>query len=334
MHEQLHTKRTTFLAQVSQLRNRLRREGSSYSTVTTLFALMFAVSLLLDSFNPHRSQSSVNLISAGIVASLVLALLSIVKGKDLPRWAGLTLMIAHTLVTALIIGFSTTSQSVTTNLQEMPLIAFYLAWFYRKPVARICLYGGLTLIVGLGLLGPGSYLDTDYRLHEVIRLVLFMSLSLEIGFLWRGSSATDSNIDDLTGAHTRKELNRDLERELKRNARYGRSFTVVVVDLDNFKSINDSRGHHAGDQALVEVVANLAQGTRCTDSIYRYGGDEFVLLLPDTRESDAYTLLNRLHKDAPHPWSWGTAEATPHDSVGTLLARADAMMFEHKNLTR
>lgn len=314
----------------AELKSRIRRNGSSYSIVTTLFSFMFAVSLFLHLFASGHTRTELNLTGLGMFISIVLAAYCLVKGRLLPRWIGLAITGAQAAVTAVLLGFSTDTLSVSANFQTLPLMAIYLAWFYRKSIARTAIFISLAMIITLGVLGPGSYLDTNQALHEVIRLVLFMVLSVEIGILWKRRASSDSNTDDLTGASTRNELIRDTQRELRRNERYGTPMTVALIDLDDFKSVNDQHGHHAGDVVLTKVVDQLIDGTRCTDMVYRYGGDEFVLLLTNTREADARTLLSRLREGAPHAWSWGVAQAAVGDTTETLLNRADKEMFAHK----
>ena len=100
--------------------------------------------------------------------------------------------------------------------------------------------------------------------------------------------------DPLTGAYTRILLEERLTEEMDRARRYGLPFSLLLLDLDHFKSINDAFGHTRGDECLVEFAGRLKQQTRSTDLIFRYGGDEFVLLLPHTDKPQAAALANRL----------------------------------------
>jgi diguanylate cyclase (GGDEF)-like protein len=100
--------------------------------------------------------------------------------------------------------------------------------------------------------------------------------------------------DPLTGVYSRAVLNARLEEELDRAHRYQQPFSLLLLDLDHFKNINDAFGHSRGDQVLVEFAGQLAHNVRSADSIFRYGGDEFVVLLPNTPKEQARSTAQRL----------------------------------------
>src|SRR5437588_104756 len=90
-------------------------------------------------------------------------------------------------------------------------------------------------------------------------------------------------IDAVISALSRPQpLDRDLRRELARSARYGRCFSLVLIDLDGLKAVNDQQGHPTGDLMLQRIAADLAESMRAGDGAYRIGGDEFALVLPET----------------------------------------------------
>jgi diguanylate cyclase (GGDEF)-like protein len=100
--------------------------------------------------------------------------------------------------------------------------------------------------------------------------------------------------DSLTGMLNRRAFMRELSSEIDRSLRYGRRFVLALCDLDDFKRINDTDGHPAGDRAL-EAVAALLEGTvRATDFAFRIGGDEFALLLPETDAAEAQDAVGRV----------------------------------------
>ncbi len=100
--------------------------------------------------------------------------------------------------------------------------------------------------------------------------------------------------DPLTGVYSRATLNARLYDEVERARRYGSVFSLLLLDIDHFKSVNDAFGHTRGDQVLVELAHRLGTITRSSDIIFRYGGDEFVILLPYTTKPQAFAISQRL----------------------------------------
>ncbi len=108
---------------------------------------------------------------------------------------------------------------------------------------------------------------------------------------------TLSYSDALTGAYNRRYFMEHLNQEVERHNRYGVPFAVAVIDADDFKAINDRHGHPAGDQVLRRMAAVCRENLRQTDTFARLGGEEFGLLLPQTRAAEAAHLLERLRHE-------------------------------------
>ncbi|MFB0555150.1 MAG: diguanylate cyclase [Phycisphaerae bacterium] len=151
--------------------------------------------------------------------------------------------------------------------------------------------------------------------------------------------------DALTEVGSRKLLEDKLEDECARATRYERPFCVGILDLDNFKTINDILGHAAGDDTLRKLAKCMKNTKRASDVLARYGGDEFVVLMPETKGKDAFILLDRLRakvqeikiaKDISMTISCGIAEWQPDrtDSASELIRRADLALYEAKSSGR
>jgi diguanylate cyclase (GGDEF)-like protein len=138
-------------------------------------------------------------------------------------------------------------------------------------------------------------------------------------------------VDPLTGLLNRRALERDLRREKARATRYGRGFSLVVIDLDGLKKVNDTDGHLAGDFYLQGLATALGEALRAGDSAYRVGGDEFVILLPETGEVRADLVAQRVVDAGAPPFSWGGASFGPDgDDPDELLALADQRLYARR----
>lgn len=140
--------------------------------------------------------------------------------------------------------------------------------------------------------------------------------------------------DALTGVPNRHSFFPVAEQQLALAKRHGHPVSICLLDLDGFKQYNDQNGHLAGDELLCRIAANLRQGSRDCDVVARYGGDEFVLLMPMTAAREAGEVVRRLQREASVPpvtFSCGVA-TFPVDgtTLDDLLRRADERMYEEK----
>ncbi len=312
----------------------MQAKSSTYSSVTALVAGLFAVSVVTDLAGMQLGWVDKTAIVVLLVVCIVFGVYALVKGKRLSSSAGILMACVHGVVSAVVLGFTSEYLRAVAFLQEMPLIALYLAWFYPRRAARATMIVYLGLVVLIGTVGPAEYLQGLGTWHEVLRLVLFLLLAMEVGFLWRRRVDTDSHIDQLTGVYTRDGMYAHGPRELSRAKRYNTPLVFVIVDLDDFKEVNDTAGHNAGDRVLAKVAEELRMNVRSTDLVFRFGGDEFSLLLPHTNIDQAGRLMERLRSQSSHPWSWGASQLEPEDSLESLAIRADQSMYLDKKRRR
>ncbi len=193
-------------------------------------------------------------------------------------------------------------------------------------------------------IGGDDYLTKPFELKELLarieviiqRMKNFHELSMR---------------DELTSAFNRRYFNERLEEEISRSKRTGRPFSIVLMDIDFFKQINDHHGHCVGDYVLVQFVDFLQNQLRKSDLVARLGGEEFVLLLPDTNSSKAYLLVEHLRKilaentvhydeygvkaDIQFTFSAGIACCAEHAAEAEILvALADRALYHAKSSGR
>ena len=152
--------------------------------------------------------------------------------------------------------------------------------------------------------------------------------------------------DSLTGAGNRIAMDTDLHREKEVAKRYDQPLSIAMLDIDHFKQINDHYGHAAGDAVLQQIVQRLAKNSRCADMIYRFGGEEFVILFTKTPLLGANIITERLrrlidekpfyHNDLTIHVTASFGLITLHhtDDLHSLLDRADAALYQAKHQGR
>ena len=155
------------------------------------------------------------------------------------------------------------------------------------------------------------------------------------------------HVDDLTGLLTKRSLFRALEKELARAERYRRPVSVLMMDLDHFKQVNDTHGHLVGSHCLAEVGRIIRETTRAVDVNGRYGGEEFVSFLPETAGNEAMTVAERIREAMASRWfrreetlyqvriSIGVSVFPLHGrTVEELVEAADVALYRAKTLGR
>jgi diguanylate cyclase len=146
--------------------------------------------------------------------------------------------------------------------------------------------------------------------------------------------------DPLTGALNRRGFEEAYQRELARSRRNGSQLAIALIDLDNFKHLNDTLGHQMGDEALVHLVKSLRAALRPSDILCRFGGEEFVLLLPETALDEAVAAIARFQRqfaasampgcELAVTFSAGVVAKQNSESVEDTILRADAATYAAK----
>jgi diguanylate cyclase (GGDEF)-like protein len=175
-----------------------------------------------------------------------------------------------------------------------------------------------------------SPLDTDIAITTMVTGCMAL-LANAIGNAWReseGRALVLAETDPLTGIANRRTF---LSRLATIAADPGREFAILMLDLDDFKRLNDERGHIEGDAVLASVAILLTGNLRPGDRVARYGGEEFVVVLPDTGEREATVIAERLRlaieTESPISVSVGCAVRRPMEPPESVLRRADTMLL-------
>lgn len=224
----------------------------------------------------------------------------------------------------------------------VPLLAGAVVFATRSAQAVVSPYTVAAERAANSSLNIGSavvFLVTALVFHLALVALVGMRLTAELRRL--------SRLDGLTEVFNRRAIEEQLHDEARRAVRSQRPFSVLMIDADYFKDINDRFGHAAGDDALRHLARIMRAQMRDVDRIGRFGGEEFVALLPGTASTEALSAAERL-RDAllRRPWAWEgesmsltvsigvAAWRGPQDEVASLLKRADAALYRAKSLGR
>ena len=201
----------------------------------------------------------------------------------MPRQDGLTYSVARSKETMVI-----------EDMRSHPM-------FSKSPPEMEGSITGIPLMMGEVVVGVmnmsrtlvGGFTSTEMRL---LSLLADQAAVAVINARLHQAVSAQALSDTLTGLPNRRALDARMDSEVKRSIRYGRSFSVLMMDLDGFKSINDTWGHLFGDQVLFELAQFMSLNLRSTDFLARYGGDELTMILPEADISSAGQFGDKLHK--------------------------------------
>jgi diguanylate cyclase (GGDEF)-like protein len=236
---------------------------------------------------------------------------------------------------------------------ELTLSLFYLipiflvTWAVNRQIGLFMSFiSALTLLDAEIAAGQTYSHPIFYFLNTLVRALFYVVVVYLIAELQKSRKEEQlaARTDFITGAVNARYFNELLQMEISRIRRYPHPITLVYVDVDNFKLVNDLFGHRIGDEVLRCIATELKAQLRITDTVARLGGDEFVMLLPSTRQPEARVVVSKVYtnlieimrqRNWPVTFSMGavTCEFTPY-SAEQLVNMADELMYEVKNSTK
>lgn len=327
------------------------------------YALFLMRGHLPDAFAVVLANTMVSAMFSGLTAAV-----QCFQGQP-PRW--LRLLTAPALMAALMVyGLGDlVLRVVLANL----LMAAQTLWLLRclhstdagtTGRGALLLTAGLALECGVLLLRSASapmfaQQGASVLISNTVQTLTFMTafialLVTSMGFVFMGKERADqlnrrlAAQDELTGISNRRSIIAALERDVARSLRTREPLALMMLDVDHFKQVNDRHGHLAGDAVLRHVAGVLQQRVRAQDIVGRYGGEEFLVVLPDTGHEGAYQLALQLCaavQAAPCLWNGQTISVTvsigvfgsrlePHDHWDLLLHAVDSALYRAKEAGR
>jgi diguanylate cyclase (GGDEF)-like protein len=223
------------------------------------------------------------------------------------------------------------------------IFSWFIGWLPGLTCALVCSL--LNFIVDIRYT-PSSLNPAEPFINGLTGLLVYVVTARTISLI-RNLVEHEREIartDDVTGAANRRAFYEAVELELHRARRYNQPMTLVVLDLDNFKLVNDRHGHSTGDRALRSVAQIIHRSIRVTDVVARLGGDEFAILLPDTNTEAGSVVVGRIQNSLrlamdAHQWpiTFSIGVATFQNlptSPDELLQQADGLMYSVKHTSK
>ena len=285
------------------------------------------VSLLVDAGQAVPRGRIFAVACAALVSSVAVWLF----GRRLRDWAFHCLVVLGAAMVTTVVHQAGGGLASAGYASLYVVVVVYAFFFFRRPLALIHLLivatASFAAFADVG--GPGWWALWVMLMSAAAMVGVLVSVLVE-------QVRSMARADMLTGLANRRAWEESLPREVARAARAARPLSVAVIDLDYFKEVNDSGGHHAGDQTLRAVAAAWSSQVRDADLLARYGGDEFALVMPDCDTDQAQVIVERLRETTPHGTSFSAGIATWNgdETITELVRRADEALYAAKDSGR
>ena len=301
-------------------------------TQTAVLSALYAVSgtlCLASALWPLHRETPVGLLGAFAVVGVLGAVVLWFAGSRLPSWGPHAAVALASALTGVVAWRSASAVGIVALGPILIAVSLYAAHFFSLRAGR--LHTGFLVMAATA--SALSARPTGFLLPWLTAVGAAVVLGEAQGRLAR-TLRTAALTDPLTGLANRRAWEAEAERNLARAARTGEPLSFALLDLDDFKEVNDRQGHGAGDVLLRDLTAGWTRRLRRADLLGRYGGDEFVLCLPATDKAGTWDFLAQLQETHEFAWSVGVATATAGDTLTSVLERADADLYLQKRTGR
>jgi GGDEF domain-containing protein len=290
-----------------------------------LIMLAGALTSLTAALFPANPQAPVGLFRVVAGLAFICSALLWLLAERIPR-SFLHLAVAGgTVAISVLIARAATGVSTVVTATDYIWMGVYVSFFFSRLAARLHL-ALIALTFGVALIGNSRGVPAE--------AFILMTASIVVASETIGRQSArlrhEAHTDPLTGLLNRKGLVPAAERAFALADRTGIPLTVGLVDLDDFKLVNDRDGHAVGDRLLVQMTRTWGEELQPGDIFARLGGDEFLVILVGSRNEEATRFFERLLFISPAPWSAGVVKRNRGEDLSACLARADNTLYESK----
>lgn len=296
--------------------------------LTAVTAVIFATASILVALNAvlwYPDKNPRGAIVGLAVACFLIASYVLARGRRFTSSEALVLVVLKLFVFGGLTWRTESAGGAMTHGASLSITGVYVMWFLHPVAGRVVLFFGAAWWFAAIL----HHDKPDLVPFALSILAQAIALTEVLSQIKRHMDRV-ARTDPLTGAMNRLGVSERLERDLTRASRSGDPLTVIAVDLDGLRTVNNTMGHAAGDRLLASSSRHWRERMRRRDALGRLGGDEFLFVLPSTTAGEADEMLRRFAVSSPGAWSAGVAMARSGDSVESLLSRADQLMYVQK----
>lgn len=321
-----------------------------YSFVGTLYLIFFSIQSLLDA--QWRMGSTLSIAALLAIANSIY----LQRSGNYRRSGDLIVLMTTLLFLYLIVTGGIDNTGPLWSYTLPPLVFFVFGLTQGSLILSIFIISSILIMFAppLSILATGYSYSFKVRYLTTFLSVCFISSICEYSRYHsynllkelQRKIQLEANTDELTGLHNRRYMYQQLDRMIKKIKRYKRPYSLLLCDLDHFKSINDNHGHSCGDMVLVETASRMKNSLRNEDIAARWGGEEFMVILPETDSTAAYRVAEKLrqqlfeqtfncnNKQLSISMSIGVLQVNPSTRKEDLLNQVDDALYEAKHLGR